>query len=135
MTTEQAYTILRIQPGATAKDIQRAYRARALEYHPDRATSQEDATYLTRKFMEVRDAYEHLRHEGFPVPEPEAVLEDIPPGGWTAGRTFMREGEPEDKNDWAKGPGVPLQSVVLWGVVIPAGAIVITLVIKYMFYR
>jgi hypothetical protein len=134
MTTDQAYTILRIQPGATAKDIQRAYRARALEYHPDRATSEEDAAYLTRRFMEVRDAYEQLRREGFPVPEPEVVLEDIPPGNWTAGRNFMKD-EPEDRTQWAKGPGIPLQSIILWGVIIPAGGVIITLVIKAMFYR
>lgn len=136
MTTDQAYTILRVEPGATPKDVQKAYRARAMECHPDRASSEEQAAYLTKKFMEVRDAYEYLRKEGFPVPETEEVLEDLdPPVSWTAWRSFAPKEPPEDPGFLAKlgiSPEVDLQAVVLWGIVIPGAAVCLFLFLKWL---
>lgn len=50
------YEILGIKPGATQEEIKKAWKKKALEYHPDRNSS-EDATI---KIQEVNEAYEIL---------------------------------------------------------------------------
>lgn len=51
------YDILQIQPNATADEIQHAYRALAMRYHPDRNSSPDAAT----KMAAINEAYETLR--------------------------------------------------------------------------
>ena len=140
MKIEQAYAILGVEPGAPPKEVQRAYRRQALKYHPDRGGTEDEAAYLTRKFMEVRDAYEFLRGQGFPVPEAEVVLEDVMPGGWTAfaGRSFKPK-DPDEAKAFARqtdsevklGPG----AVLLWGLVIPGGAVAVVWFVRWLFLR
>src|SRR4030095_12929862 len=51
------YDILQVQPNATADEIQHAYRALAMRYHPDRNSSPDAAT----KMAAINEAYETRR--------------------------------------------------------------------------
>jgi hypothetical protein len=138
MTSEQAYTVLGVEPGTTPKEVQLAYRRQAMKYHPDRAGSADESEYFTRKFLEIRDAYEFLRDEGFPVPETRVVLEDVYPVDRLAGRSFKPR-DPHEARRFLKetsyevktGPG----AIVLWCVVIPGSAVTIVLVMKWLFEK
>jgi len=134
MTVEQAYAILEVEAGADPKQVQQAYRRRALQYHPDRVKA-EDAEYYARKFMEVRDAYELLRRQGFPMPEPETIVEEPAYYRRTAGRSFAPKDDDPDAERWQKlstGEETGVWSVLLWWVVIPAGAVGAALFIRYL---
>jgi len=135
VTTEQAYRLLGVSPGAAPKEVQQAYRQRALERHPDRASNPEEASYYTRAFMEIRDAYEHLRREGFPVPEPQEVVQD-PPQVRTYHRSFApKPGEAEDVGLSEKlglGFEVRPETVIIWGLLIPGGAVALVLFIRFL---
>ncbi len=54
------YSILEIPRTATADDIKKAYRKKALRYHPDRNQGDSDAE---KKFKEISEAYEVLSDE------------------------------------------------------------------------
>ncbi len=54
------YQILDIEKSATADEIKKAYRKKALKYHPDRNPDNPDAE---KKFKEVSEAYEVLSDE------------------------------------------------------------------------
>jgi curved DNA-binding protein len=49
------YLILGVQPDADEEEIKRAYKRRALEVHPDCGCPSPE------KFLEIQEAYEHLR--------------------------------------------------------------------------
>lgn len=140
MTTDEAYRILGVAPGAGPKEVQAAYRNQAMQCHPDKARTEAQSGAYTRRFMEVRNAYEYLRQEGFPVPETEEVLYDVypdlPPMA-PAGRSFV----PKKKDALADVSlseklgfsfSVDLESFSLWGVIIPVGAITVVLFIRYL---
>lgn len=132
MTVDDAYHVLGLEPGADAAAAQKAYRRRALEYHPDRAGSPEEASAFTRRFMEVRDAYELLRAEGFPMPDAEEAVADILPGGWTAERRFARAA-PEEAGELEKlglSFAPDMKSIAFWLVFIPASAAFVAYVIR-----
>ena len=134
MTVEQAYAILEVEAGAEPKQVQKAYRRRALQYHPDRAKA-EDAEYCSRKFMEIRDAYELLRKQGFPIPEPETIVEEPVYYRRAAGRSFAPKREDPDAERWhnlSTGNEMSPWAVLLWCVVIPAGAVGAALFIRYL---
>ena len=50
------YEVLGLQPNASSKDIKKAYRNLAMQYHPDRCK----ATNCVSKFREITEAYEVL---------------------------------------------------------------------------
>lgn len=50
------YQILGLEPGATQEEIKKAYRKKAMKYHPD-LNKGKDAH---RRFMEILEAYEYL---------------------------------------------------------------------------
>ncbi|MEK9144762.1 MAG: DnaJ domain-containing protein [Elusimicrobiota bacterium] len=136
MDAAQAYGILGVEPGASPKEVQLAYRRKALESHPDRAGSPEQAEYFSRQFLHIRDAYELLRKQGFPIPEPEKVVERPAYYSRTAGRSFApKEGEGEKVGALEKlgfGFHIDMGSLLLWGMLIPAGGIGAVLFIKYL---
>jgi hypothetical protein len=57
MQSKNLYKILEINPAATAKDIKRAYRKLAREFHPDQATSPEAKNESTQMFLRIHNAY------------------------------------------------------------------------------
>ena len=72
------YEILGVSPQASAEDIKRAYRAQAMQWHPDRNPGNEQAK---AKFQQISEAYETL---GDPVKRQQ---HDAPPnvGGFPPG--------------------------------------------------
>ncbi len=54
------YELLGIDKNATADEIKKAYRKKALQYHPDRNPGDKEAE---RKFKEISEAYEVLGDE------------------------------------------------------------------------
>ena len=53
MFTQDYYQILRISPSASLSEIRKAYRLLALEFHPDKNSSQFASDY----FVAIREAY------------------------------------------------------------------------------
>ena len=51
--TDDHYTVLQVQPGATPDEVHRAYRTLAMKYHPDRNTAPEAAAAMAR----INEAY------------------------------------------------------------------------------
>merc|ERR1719161_3449940 len=54
------YDILEIEPGATDKDIKKAYRALSLKYHPDKNP---DDPLAASKFIQITKAHAALTDE------------------------------------------------------------------------
>ena len=139
MMPEDAYRILEVEPGASPKEVQLAYRKKALELHPDRASSEEQSQYFYRQFLEIRDAYEYLRREGFPVPEPELVVPDVVIQTWTAGRSFApKKGETNEVSQLQKlgfdfnfSPKV----ILFWGIFLPGCVAFLGYFIKWLMAR
>lgn len=142
MTFEEAYRILGVQSGSRSspKDVQIAYRRQAMKCHPDRAGSEAEAAAFTKRFIQVRDAYEYLREEGFPVAETEEVLYDVIndfPSMTPAGRSFVPK-KTDDLSDvsLAEKLGfnfpINLEAISLWGILLPLAAVFIILFIRYL---
>jgi len=55
--TQSLYEVLGVSQGATAKDIKRAYRKLAREFHPDHAASAQGKNQNTQIFLQIHDAY------------------------------------------------------------------------------
>jgi DnaJ like chaperone protein len=57
------YTVLGLTPEATDAEVKRAFRQLAAEHHPDKAShaGRRAAEQASRRFQEVRDAYEEIR--------------------------------------------------------------------------
>lgn len=55
---QDPYTILGVSPGATGKQIKKAYRRLAMKFHPDRNPNDPEAE---KKFKQIQWAYEILR--------------------------------------------------------------------------
>jgi len=61
MNIEEYYSLLGLKPGASISDIKKAYRAKALLYHPDRNQSQGAA----EMFVRLSEAYQYLVNNQF----------------------------------------------------------------------
>lgn len=67
----QYYQTLGLSPGASKRDVQRAYRALCKRFHPDAHSSEAS----TKRFREVRKAYEKIQAGNFqPKSIPSAEL-------------------------------------------------------------
>lgn len=64
-SSDNAYTVLEIEKGASVDDIKKAYRKMAKKYHPDRVIhlGKEHQKGAEEKFRQVQEAYEHLQKE------------------------------------------------------------------------
>lgn len=51
------YEVLEISPSATTKEIRKAYRTLAREFHPDQATSPQGKIERTQIFLRIHNAY------------------------------------------------------------------------------
>ncbi|MBI5203196.1 MAG: J domain-containing protein [Elusimicrobia bacterium] len=133
MNTDEAYRVLGLSAPASADAVKKAYRRKALESHPDRWTDPADKAFHERLFLEAKEAYAKLRAEGYPeLPEEAAVAPDYTPK--TAGRSFA----PKEMEDVAASEKLGLrvawsvESIVLWGVVLPASAIALVYFVKVL---
>lgn len=54
------YKLLRVSTDATSKEIKRAYYKLAKEYHPDKATHDQDKEAVNERFLKLHKAYETL---------------------------------------------------------------------------
>lgn len=141
----QAYRVLEVEPGAGAKAVQAAYRRKALALHPDRAGSQEESKLFYRRFIEVRDAYELLRKEGFPAPaapppEPEVAAPEMPEKwdsweDWVVSRPMPKDRVVTHVSELEK-LGFEFHfdppTVILWGIVIPGGIYGLVRFLKFL---
>ncbi len=57
MAKRDYYEVLGINKGASASEIKKAYRKKAIEFHPDKNPDDKDAE---EKFKEAAEAYEVL---------------------------------------------------------------------------
>ncbi|MDO5342128.1 MAG: DnaJ domain-containing protein, partial [Bacteroidia bacterium] len=60
MEKRDYYEVLEVQKNATADEIKKAYRKKALQYHPDRNPGDKEAE---EKFKEAAEAYSVLSDE------------------------------------------------------------------------
>nr|KAF6336444.1 DnaJ heat shock protein family (Hsp40) member B2 [Myotis myotis] len=82
------YEILDVPPSASADDIKKAYRRKALQWHPDK--NPDNKEFAEKKFKEVAEAYEVLsdrkardragQHPSPPLPAPPPHTHTFPTG-------------------------------------------------------
>lgn len=96
---QDPYIILGLMPGATAKQIRKAYRRLAMKHHPDKNPNDPEAK---KKFMLIQSAYETLckykgtRHapsEGTPHTHSYANSADPFPDFFTKMRSHFVKGK------------------------------------------
>ena len=115
MNTQEAYRVLDLSAGATADDVKRAYRQKALEYHPDRFQDDRQKAFYERRFMDAREAYACLRADAaVELPDESEVVPEM--GSWVGGRSFA-PAEQEEVGQVEK-LGIrspwPLDTVLIW---------------------
>ncbi len=67
---QDPYMILGLSPGATEKQIKKAYRRLAMRFHPDKNPNDPEAE---KKFKQIQWAYEKLRKHKRPHAVPPAA--------------------------------------------------------------
>ena len=64
-SADPAYAVLGVTPDATDAEVKKAYRAKVMEYHPDKIVSkglpEEFLKFAEEKFKEVNEAYEKIK--------------------------------------------------------------------------
>lgn len=71
--TEDPYSVLGIQPGASTEEVHRAYRREMAKYHPDRVShlGEELQRVAHRKSLQIQEAYQKiLRRKGWRAQAP-----------------------------------------------------------------
>jgi len=108
---EDYYTILGIAQNASAEEIKKAYRKKAMEFHPDRNKGSKEAE---EKFKKVSRAYEVLSDEQkrkLYDAHGEAAFEQGGPGGPGAGRGGFHGADPMDIFNQMFGGGNPFSDM------------------------
>ncbi len=108
---EDYYTILGIAKNASAEEIKKAYRKKAMEFHPDRNKGSKEAE---EKFKKVSRAYEVLSDEQkrkLYDAHGEAAFEQGGPGGPGAGRGGFHGADPMDIFNQMFGGGNPFSDM------------------------
>ncbi len=108
---EDYYTILGIAKNASPEEIKKAYRKKAMEFHPDRNKGSKEAE---EKFKKVSRAYEVLSDEQkrkLYDAHGEAAFEQGGPGGPGAGRGGFRGADPMDIFNQMFGGGNPFSDM------------------------
>ena len=76
MTLDQAKIILDLGEKNNIDDIRKAYRKKALQYHPDRYQTFSEQAWATKKFIKIKEAYELLM-SGISISNASSSEEDI----------------------------------------------------------
>jgi molecular chaperone DnaJ len=108
---EDYYTILGIAQNASAEEIKKAYRKKAMEFHPDRNKGSKEAE---EKFKKVSRAYEVLSDEQkrkLYDAHGEAAFEQGGPGGPGGGRGGFHGADPMDIFNQMFGGGNPFSDM------------------------
>ena len=65
MAKRDYYTVLDVPRGASADEIKKAYRKKAMKYHPDkvRGLGEQHEKSANEKFIKVQEAYEQIKKE------------------------------------------------------------------------
>ncbi|KAJ7113685.1 DnaJ-domain-containing protein [Mycena crocata] len=99
------YDILGVDKSASADEIRRAYRAKALETHPDKlepSASPEDKQASEAKFHEVHGAFEVLRdaykRRSYDI---QRGFRPRPPSTWTGEFSEEQSRRMKDREAWA----------------------------------
>lgn len=133
MTTDEAYRVLGLSAPASAEDVKKAYRRKALESHPDRFPDPRDKLFHEQRFLEAKEAYAQLRAAGYPdLPEEAAVAPDYSPK--VAGRSFAPK-ETEDLEAAEKlglRVGWSVEGIVAWGLGLPAATVALVYFVKML---
>jgi curved DNA-binding protein CbpA len=82
-SNQDPYIILCLSPGATEKQIKKAYRRLAMKFHPDRNPDDPESE---KKFKQIQRAYERLRKH--------KQLQAVPPGDDPQGSYFPDSADP-----------------------------------------
>jgi DnaJ-class molecular chaperone len=132
MNIEEAYHILGVDGQASKAEARAAYRRKALEFHPDRHASGQDKAYYAQKFKELKEAYELLKRGEAPAPVPE-IESKASSRHRFAGRSFTRQDGEQVPLAEKLGIGFSwnMESLILWGIVIPLAALVLIFVIRF----
>jgi preprotein translocase subunit Sec63 len=80
---QNPYVILGLSPGATEKQIKKAYRRLAMRFHPDKNPNDPEAE---KKFKLIQGAYERLRKHEW--------TQAVSPGDSPLGRPLMDSEDP-----------------------------------------
>ena len=80
---QDPYMILGLSPGATEKQIKKAYRRLAMRFHPDKNPNDPEAE---KKFKQIQWAHERLRKHKQP--------QTVPPGDSQQGNPFADSADP-----------------------------------------
>lgn len=97
------YRVLGVEKDSSDREIKKAYRQKALQYHPDKQPADDEKARETaeRKFREVADAFELLSDEesrrdydqnGFPEDRSSAKQQQAPPHWGGGGRPSGQRG-------------------------------------------
>ncbi len=63
MPTQDLYSVLECERGASASELKRAYYTQSKIWHPDKAKTEDQKEEFTKKFQEISHAYETLSDE------------------------------------------------------------------------